>query len=93
MPSLPAKYVQNIAKPYHLFYRWRRSSGVGFPINKAVDPHWFNADPDPAFLQIAEPDPVLNPEFWSQKLKKIYSWKKLDIFFIKNCNLVIPGPQ
>ncbi len=74
MPSLPAEYVQNIARPYHLFYRWRRSSDVGFLINRAVDPHWSGS----SIFQIADLDPVLNPEFW---WLKIYSWKKLDIFF------------
>jgi hypothetical protein len=35
-----------------------------------VDPHWFNADPDPAFFLIADPDPVPNPGFWWLKIEK-----------------------
>ncbi len=47
---------------------------------RVVDPHWFNADPDP--------DPVSNSGF----LRKIYSWKKKLVFFDKKCNLIISRP-
>ncbi len=36
-----------------------------------MDPHRFNADPDPAFFLIADPDPVLNPGFWWPSKKNI----------------------
>ncbi len=60
-----------------------------------VDPYWFNAGvPDLALFLIADPDPQVGIQgFDDQKLEKIYSWKKLDIFLIKNCNLVIPRPR
>ncbi len=40
-------------------------------ISRVSDPHGFNADPDPAFFLIADPD----PGFDDLKLTKIYSWK------------------
>ncbi len=43
-----------------------------------MDPHWFYADPNPAFFLIADPDPVQNPRFRWPNLEKICSWKKLD---------------
>jgi hypothetical protein len=36
----------------------RKTFQAGF-----VDPHSYNADPDPAFFLIADPDPVPNPGF------------------------------
>ncbi len=55
---------------------------------RVSDPHWFNADPDadpdPAFFLIADPDsgsvfririPDPDPGFDDLKLKKIYSLK------------------
>ncbi len=40
---------------------------------RVLDPHWFNADPDPAFFLIADPDdPVPNPGFWWPKRQKLY---------------------
>jgi hypothetical protein len=36
---------------------------------RVSDPHLFNADPDPAFFLIADPDP--DPGFDDLKLKKI----------------------
>jgi hypothetical protein len=42
-------------------------------VPRVVDPHWFNADPDPAFFLFADPDPVPNPGFWWLKIgKKTY---------------------
>ncbi len=39
---------------------------------RVVDPHWFNADPDPAFFLIVDPDtdpyPGPNPGFWWPKI-------------------------
>jgi hypothetical protein len=55
-------------------------------LTEVVDPHRFNADPDPAFFLIADPDPdtdpdpVPNPGFDDQKLRKKSQLKKL-IFF------------
>jgi len=43
---------------------------------RVVDPYWFNADPDPAFFLIADPDtdpapdPVPNTGFWWPKIGK-----------------------
>jgi hypothetical protein len=34
--------------------------------SRVVDPHWFDADPDPAFFLIADPD----PGFWWPKIEK-----------------------
>jgi hypothetical protein len=45
-------------------------------VPRVVDPHWFNADPDPAFCLIA--DSVPNPGFWWPKIKK----KHLLNFFV-----------
>ncbi len=52
---------------------WRRPGRV-------VDPHWFNADPDPAFSPIADPnpDPVTNPGFDDQKF--YIFWSKIAIY-------------
>ncbi len=48
-----------------------------------VDPHWFNADPDP----------VPNPGFWwPKKLQKITAVKLFLYFWIENCNLLILRP-
>jgi hypothetical protein len=52
----------------------------------------FNADPDPVFIVNADTDPDPDPRFDDQKLEKIYSWNKIYIFLIKNCNLFIPRP-
>ncbi len=41
-------------------------------------------------LRVRVPDP--DPGFDDLKLKKIYSWKLISIFLIKNCNLLIPRP-
>ncbi len=30
---------------------------------RVSDPHWFNADPDPTFFLIADPDAVPDPGF------------------------------
>ncbi len=44
---------------------------------RVVDPHWFNADPDPAFYLIADPDldtdpdPVPNPGFWWSNIENL----------------------
>jgi hypothetical protein len=40
---------------------------------RVSDPHWFNADPDPAFFLIADPDS--GSRVWWPKIEKIYSWK------------------
>ncbi len=83
MPSLPAEYVQNIAKPYHLFYRSWSYSDVGSPITGLwIRIDLMRTDPDPAFLQIAEPDPVLNPEFWWLKIEKNLQLKKIGYVFL-----------
>jgi hypothetical protein len=42
---------------------------------RVVDPHRFNADPDPAFFLISDPDPVPNPGLYDKNLEKIYSCK------------------
>jgi hypothetical protein len=58
-----------------------------------VDPHRFNADPDPSFFLIADPDPVLNPGFrWPKIEEKKFTGEKNGYFFDKNCNLVITRP-
>ncbi len=51
-------------------------------ISRVADPHWFNADPDPAFFLIAAPDP--DPGSDDLKLKKntagnlsLFSWSKI----------------
>jgi|LakMenEpi03Aug12_release.lakeMendotaPanAssembly.Ray.scaffolds.fasta_scaffold1355490_1 hypothetical protein len=31
-------------------------------VNRVVDQHWFNADPDSAFFLIADPDPFSDPD-------------------------------
>jgi hypothetical protein len=60
-----------------------------------VDPHRFNTDPDPAFFLIADPgpdtdpDPVPNPGFDDQKLRKKSQLKKL-IFFDKKLQFSFP---
>ncbi len=56
----------------------RQSCRAACLLIRVVDPHWFNADPDP--------DPKADPEpgLWWPKIEKIYSWK-LFIFLIKNC--------
>ncbi len=60
---------------------------------RVADPHWFNADPDPAFFPIADPDPVPNPGFWWPKVVKNLQLKFfLSIFWIINCNLLILRP-
>jgi len=65
--------------------------------NRVADPHWFNADrdtdPDPAFFIIADPDPVLDTGFWWLKIEKNLKLKKIYIFLIKNCNILISRPQ
>ncbi len=50
---------------------------------RVVDPHWFNADPDRAFLLTADPDPDLVPNqgFDDQELKKMYSCKTFFVSF------------
>ncbi len=54
---------------------------------RVVDPRWFNADPDtdpdPAFFLIADPDSVLNPEFWWPKIYENLQRKKNGYFFQK----------
>jgi hypothetical protein len=66
-----------------------------------TDPLGFKADPDPAFQVNAEPDADADPDadpgdpdsgFDDQKCKKITAEKKLYIFLITNCNLLIPRP-
>jgi hypothetical protein len=41
---------------------------------RVSDPHWFNADPDtdpdPAFFQIADPDPGSGSRVWWSKIEK-----------------------
>ncbi len=54
---------------FYVKVRWC-GYGQGF-----VDPHWFNADADPAFFLIANPVP--DPGFPWPKIEQIYSW----IFF------------
>ncbi len=53
-----------------------------FPMARVADPHWFNADTDmdPGFFLIADPDPVLDPEFWWSKIEINSKLKKI-IFF------------
>jgi hypothetical protein len=62
---------------------------------RVSDPHWFTADPDedldPAFFLIANPDPGSGSRVWWPKIEKIYSWKLIFIFLIKNCHLLILG--
>ena len=63
------------------------------PQSRIVDPHWSNADPDPAFFLIAdpdpdtdaEPDPEMNPRFWWPKIGKNLQLKKnwIPIFMTK----------
>ncbi len=67
--------------------------------SRVVDPHWFNADPGPAFFLIEDPDPdadldpVPDPGFDDQNLeKKLQLEIFLYIFLIKTCNLLIPRP-
>jgi hypothetical protein len=45
-----------------------------------------NTDPNP------DPDPIQIQGFYDRKLKKT-AGKKLDIFLIKNCNLLVPKPK
>ncbi len=50
-------------------------------MTRVVDPHWFFADPDPAFFLITDPDPVPNPGFDDQNWNNFTAEKKLDIFW------------
>ncbi len=58
-----------------------------------MDPHWFNADPEPAFFLIADPDPNADPDpvpelgFW---WPKIYSWKLVLYFFDQKLQFTYP---
>jgi hypothetical protein len=54
--------------------------GPSNQISRVVDPHWFNADPDPSFFLNVDPDPVPNPGFWWPKIGKKLQMKK--IFFV-----------
>jgi hypothetical protein len=47
-------------------------------MNRVSDPHGFDADPDPTYFLIADPDSGPgdpDPGFDDLKLTKIYSWK------------------
>ncbi len=55
-----------------------------------VDPHWFNADPDPAFFLIADPDPVPNPGFWSPNIEKKNKAVKLFLCFFGSKQFTYP---
>ena len=56
------------------------------PKLRVSDPHWFNADPDPEFFLIADPDP--DPGFDDLKLTKniqleikfLFYWSKIGIY-------------
>ncbi len=50
--------------------------------SRVAEPHWFNADPDPAFflIVIRNLDLDSGSGFDDLKLKKIYSWKFLFLF-------------
>ncbi len=53
-------------------------------IIRVSDPHWFNADPDPAFYLIADPDPDLDPDPVSNlKIEKILQLEKIDFLYQK----------
>ncbi len=84
-----------------IVFHWIRISGPVFS-TRVSDPHWFNADPDPAFFLIADPDcgsgfririPDPDQGFDDLKFKKITTEKKIFFFFwIRNYNLHIPRP-
>ncbi len=48
---------------------------------RVADPHWFNADPDPAFFLIADPDSGSGSRVWWPKIEKNYSWK-INFYFL-----------
>ncbi len=59
-----------------------RKLGSGCFAGRVVDPHWFNADPDPAFSLIAEPDPVPKSRvLMTKNWKKFTAVKLFKIFF------------
>jgi hypothetical protein len=71
--------------------------GVLDQSSRVADPHWFNADPDPAFFLIADPDPafflisdpdpVVDLGFWWPKIYEFTGEKNQKILKIKDCNL------
>ncbi len=61
-----------------------------FPPEAKVSPDFIKfglsvSDPD-----LLSPDPIRIQGFCDKKIKTNYSFKKLDIFFITNANLLIP---
>jgi hypothetical protein len=70
--------------------RIRNSGWTVIPLHLArvSDPHWFNADLDPA-----DPDSGSGCRVWWPKIeKKLMAGNLIYIFLIKNCNLLIPRP-
>jgi len=55
----PSLRIVGISRPF----RWVTSHNSKTPSPRVADPDWFNADPDPAFFLIADPDPGLFCEF------------------------------
>jgi hypothetical protein len=62
--------------------------------NRVSDPHWFSADPDPAFVSNCRSRPgsssgftVLMTENWKTFAAE---QKTLLFFYIKNCNFLLP---
>ncbi len=50
-----------------------------------LDPHWFNADPDPSFFYLR----IRIQGIDDQKLEKFYGWK-IVIFFDKKLHFTYP---
>ncbi len=69
-----------------IWERWRQ-----FHVPRVADPHWFNADPDPAFFLVADPDPGSGSRvWWGKNWKKNYSWKFNFSFFDQKLQFTYP---
>ena len=55
-------------------------------MSRVSNPHLFNADPDPTFFLIADPD----PGFDDLKLKKITAEKKINFFLDQKVQFTYP---
>jgi hypothetical protein len=64
-------------------------SGMNIPAGLRIRIHFIRIQ---HFRMNTDPDPIRVQGFMTKNWKKITSEKKLNFFFIKNCNLPIPRP-
>ncbi len=86
----PSGYIRNISSYWYTLIQFMNNSNEQWlgSVRYRYGIHWVLIRIQHFWLNGTDPD----PGFWWPKIEKKYSWKKIYIFLIKNCNLLLARP-